>query len=432
MLDKAVGFIKSLGAGNAHKYKGSYAGVPFFVVDSATLSGGQRVVRHEYPLRDKGYAENMGRLMRTWSVNVLVIGDDHLEQRDSLIDALETAEPAELVHPYYGTEFVQVESFTCTDSENHGGVSFFSIDYTEAAQDESPAVADNGLVLVSDAKNSFIDGLIDDFVAAWELVEAGVELAESVIEFTDNVVNGITNIIRGLSGAGAFGLLGKALSLKGSVKSLINSPRKLANELTGLLSSFRSSGNNNARQGLHAVVSDIQRNAEADAPENDTAGAGTLQNVIETLIVSAAVAEITDIVLSETQQTVRQPERPAPADAPDTARAAETLEDCESAVITINKDLTDIMIKTGDMYWYASARRCNTLRQTFTEQMQLLSEALPAAEKVALRRTEPALVTLYRETGDCKALRRFCARNGVTHPLFVKGGRQYEVIRNEK
>ncbi|ENS5449009.1 DNA circularization N-terminal domain-containing protein, partial [Morganella morganii] len=31
---------------------GSFRGVPFYIVDDATVSGGRRVVRHEYPLRD--------------------------------------------------------------------------------------------------------------------------------------------------------------------------------------------------------------------------------------------------------------------------------------------------------------------------------------------------------------------------------------------
>lgn len=434
MLDKALSFIKSLGAGNTHQYKGSYAGVPFLVVDSATLSGGHRVVRHEYPLRDKGYSENMGRLMRTWSVNVLVIGDNHLEQRDRLIEVLEAPEPAELVHPYYGTEFVQIESFSCTDSEAHGGVSFFAISYTEATREESPVVMDNGLALLSDAKGSFIDGLIDDFVAAWELFESGVEFTESVIEFTDNVMTGITNIIRGLSGGNAVGLIGKALALKASVKSLVDSPRKLASELTGLLSSFRDSENDNARQALYSVVSDVRRNSSTASNETDAPRGNTPENVIETLIISAAIAEISDIVLSETQQTVRQ-------SAESTTQAAtqqkapqttETLEDCEKAIVNVNKELTDIMIKTGDLYWYTSAHRCNALRQVFTEEMQLLSASLPAAIKITLMRTEPALVALYRATGDCKTVKRFCTRNGVIHPIFVRGGRHYEVIDDAK
>ncbi|EJP3981774.1 multidrug DMT transporter permease, partial [Salmonella enterica] len=46
----------------------------------------------------------------------------------------------------------------------------------------------------------------------------------------------------------------------------------------------------------------------------------------------------------------------------------------------------------------------------------------------AVRTTEPALVTLYRATGDSTQWQRFVRRNGVVHPLFVPGGSVVEVI----
>ena len=437
MLEKAVGFIKSLGAGNKNKYTGSYSGVKFFIVDSATLSGGHRVVRHEYPLRDEGYSENMGRLMRSWSINALVIGDDHIDKRDALIAAMEAPEPAELIHPYYGSEFVQVESWTCTDSENHGGVSYFVINYTEATKEESPIVADNGLVLLAEAKSSFIDGLIDNFMAAWDIVNAGIELAESVIEFTENIVNGITSVIRGLSGGGKLsGLLSHVMSLKTSIKALINSPKLLAQELTGLLSSFGSSGNKNAKQALYSVITSVRKNQDTSTSNNDVSGrtvtSNTLQQAVETLIISVAVAEIADIVLNETHQTVKQSNQAQSEQTEINGTQTETLEDCEIIMGEISNQLTDIMIKTGDSLWYSSSRHCNSLRQVFITQMQLLLSLLPDAERITLKCTEPALVALYRETGNSKAVRRFCARNGVYHPSFAVGGRIYEVIDNAK
>ncbi|WP_252120235.1 DNA circularization N-terminal domain-containing protein [Erwinia tracheiphila] len=40
--------------------KGSFRGVPFRMIEDTTLTGGRRIVRHEYPLRDEGLTERYG------------------------------------------------------------------------------------------------------------------------------------------------------------------------------------------------------------------------------------------------------------------------------------------------------------------------------------------------------------------------------------
>ncbi|ENU7061262.1 hypothetical protein ACFIAT_004881, partial [Salmonella enterica] len=42
-----------------------------------------------------------------------------------------------------------------------------------------------------------------------------------------------------------------------------------------------------------------------------------------------------------------------------------------------------------------------------------------------------ALVTLYRETGDCQEWQRFVRRNGICNPSFVPGGCVMEVLDGE-
>ena len=41
--------------------KGSFAGVPFLIEENQTLEGGRRLVKHEYPLRDDGLTEDLGK-----------------------------------------------------------------------------------------------------------------------------------------------------------------------------------------------------------------------------------------------------------------------------------------------------------------------------------------------------------------------------------
>ena len=44
-----------------------------FEVDDVDASGGRRLVKHEYPLRDVPYAEDMGRKAREYSVKAFIV-----------------------------------------------------------------------------------------------------------------------------------------------------------------------------------------------------------------------------------------------------------------------------------------------------------------------------------------------------------------------
>lgn len=61
-----------------------------------------------------------------------------------------------------------------------------------------------------------------------------------------------------------------------------------------------------------------------------------------------------------------------------------------------------------------------------------LATQLPGATVVTVRTTEPALVTLYRATGNSTGWQRFVRRNGIVDPLFIPGGHSVEVISEQQ
>ena len=71
------------------------------------MAGGRKTVTFEYPQQDIPFVEDLGRRGRRYRMEGVVIGDDYLAQRDTLITALEAAGAATLVHPYLGTKFVR-------------------------------------------------------------------------------------------------------------------------------------------------------------------------------------------------------------------------------------------------------------------------------------------------------------------------------------
>lgn len=79
----------------------SFRGVPFDAFEEHSEAGGRRLVRHEFPLRDTPYAEDMGRKAGQWQVEAFVLRNrwaDYEAARNRLRDALNEAGPGTLIH----------------------------------------------------------------------------------------------------------------------------------------------------------------------------------------------------------------------------------------------------------------------------------------------------------------------------------------------
>lgn len=119
----------------------SFRGVPF-LVETAELSTGRRVVVHEFPLRDDPFVEDLGRRARRFRVDGYVIGDDYLTQKNALLDALELEGPGQLVHPYYGQRRAIGETTSVRETKADGGMAIFAIEFCETpVQAPVPSIA---------------------------------------------------------------------------------------------------------------------------------------------------------------------------------------------------------------------------------------------------------------------------------------------------
>lgn len=110
----------------------AFRGVPFYVAESERGGGARRVAIHEFPFRDLPWVDDLGRGARTFRIEGYVLGDDCVEQRNRLQDALENrAEPGELVHPYWGTLHAICTGLGIRESANDGRLVSFSIEFVE-------------------------------------------------------------------------------------------------------------------------------------------------------------------------------------------------------------------------------------------------------------------------------------------------------------
>lgn len=175
----------------------SFRGVKFNV-ETAEMTVGRRLARHEYPQRDIPYQEDMGRRARGYQVEAFVLGDpngdnDYMIGRDALLEALEKEGPGQLIHPYHGTLQVSVLGDSkLTESTREGGMAKFSITFEEAGKQIEPNTStDTGAKLdssVNACDASFSKEFSDNFTIADQpdfVVDDALDKAQSCIDLPD-------------------------------------------------------------------------------------------------------------------------------------------------------------------------------------------------------------------------------------------------------
>lgn len=116
----------------------SFRGVPF-ETEGTQSTFGRRNITHEYPQRDQPFIEDMGRSVRKFTVDAFVLEPDYLAKRDRLLAALEQGGPGTLIHPFYGSLDVSVDSFSITENKRDGGMASMSITFLESGTLQFPS-----------------------------------------------------------------------------------------------------------------------------------------------------------------------------------------------------------------------------------------------------------------------------------------------------
>lgn len=163
-----------------------WRGIPFQVeAHSAVL--GRRTAAHEFPQRDTGYVEDLGRALRQFSVTGFVLGPDYQVTRDQLILACEAEGPGELAHPYLGTFQATLESFSLEESTDEGGLCRITLNFVEPGRLEFPRPVvrpESALASAAAAAQSFADQV---FAASWSLDGPAWLRADAIREVTAGV-----------------------------------------------------------------------------------------------------------------------------------------------------------------------------------------------------------------------------------------------------
>ncbi len=388
----------------------SFRGVAFHV-QTEDGSFGRRTVTHEYPKKDKPYIEDLGRRVRSFSIEAIIIGPDYFGPRDALINACEEKGAGTLVHPYYGEMQVTLtEPCRVSQSSEQGGMCRVSLSFTEAGDYTYPAqtadterrVGDQAAVTNAAGAAGFDKTFTVDNMPAFVRDGAATSLTDALTRISSAGRFSFSDAI-GQSDFNA--LITGALS---GVQSLLNVPANLSQSIFGAVSSLRQLAPN-ARDAFSALVSlfnfgSNHRPIVGTTPVRlvQIGNEAALVEIVQTAAVSNAAIALTNVMFSNATEA--------------TAIRDQVVVALESIAVNTRND--------------ALFSAVQDLRAIVVRDVQIRSNNLARQVNYVPPRTMPACVLAYQLYADVNREPEILALNRIVHPGFVPGLLPIKVLAN--
>ncbi|ECE0470117.1 multidrug DMT transporter permease [Salmonella enterica subsp. enterica serovar Glostrup] len=453
--------------------KGSFRNVPFLIYKEQRERGGRNIVKREYPLRESGGADDLGPKLPAFTFTVIVQGDDVQAQRKALRDALYAPGAGELIHPDYGTLNVLIDNFESRYNVSEQRVVEFTINATPQANDTAPdAQKDTATALTTKAGNG-LNSIFNTLVDGWAVVSDNLHDLQAMADTVSGKIDALENTVSSVGIMQDISSFSASFSaMKGNITALITSPLRMAQQFAGIFSGLialpslpslsllgdkkrnqsggactgsspagslstpdeavRSQGGTQLYQALSAfydtlVTQDRQRDLNSLTPTTQ-ANIRLIQSVMQSAVVLAQVQTAASLLTIAVAQAATPAGTGATTDTPITVPLLQSAADVQAVSHMLGQSLDAQVLAFSGQGYTRTALALREARLALVEDLTTRGVQLPGVSSVAVRTTEPALVTLYRATGNSVQWQRFVRRNGVVHPLFIPGGSVVEVI----
>ncbi|EAB7190003.1 multidrug DMT transporter permease [Salmonella enterica subsp. enterica serovar Derby] len=451
--------------------KGSFRNVPFLIYKEQRERGGRHIVKHEYPLRESGGADDLGPKLPAFTFTVIVQGDDAQVQRKALRDALYAPGVGELIHPDYGTLNVLIDNFESRYNVSEQRVVEFTITAVPQANDTAPDAQQDTAAALTQKTGSGLNSVFNTLADGWSVVSDNLHDLQAMMDTVSEKIDALENTVSSvgiLQDISAFAT--SFTAMKGNITSLITSPLRMAQQFAGVFSGLialpsvpamsllrnhtgttpsgslavpdeavRSQGGTQLYQSLSAfydtlTTQDARRSLTGLTPATQN-NIRLLQSVMQSAVVLAQAQTAGNLLTI----AVAQAGVPAPVplsgagtgagvDASAPVSLLQSAGDVRAVSHALGQSLDAQVLAFSGQGFTRTALALREARLALVEDLTTRGVHLPGTSSVAVRTTQPALVTLYRATGNSVQWQRFVRRNNVIHPLFVPGGQVLEVI----
>lgn len=369
-----------------------------FEVDDVEANGGRRLVKHEYPLRDEPYTEDMGRKAREYSVRAYIVQGrsySYFDARKDLLKALEGFGPGTLIHPWHGEVKVCVDRYSMRESMENGGLIEVSITFAEAGSLKQPAATADTAYGTNKAAASVREALKKEFLKKFG--PAARELAA----VAETLQTGAALVMEYMGLPQALMAEGLAYAM-----SLIATPSAFFGALTSLFGDLAGSGGESVNADTSYAFSSAP--SRGVAPIDDLL---TTNPVIDTPSTVALRTTLAGIAVTELA---------AASAYKDFVTSDDALAERDGTLAGI-----DVVAPVVSDPVYGSLAE---LRRAVAVDLTTRGGQLPSLRTITLPTTMPALVASYNIYGDAGRADDLISRNRVRHPGRVPGGTPLEVL----
>lgn len=388
--------------------KGKFRGIEFFTQSSQAVAG-RRAVQHQFPNRETPYSEDMGRAAKSWTIEGHVLGDDYFQTRDLLIEAFDKRGPTELIHPYYGSLFVQVSEVNITESTLEGAIAVFTAKFLEAGSNRFPkGINDKASLLekesalaVSNAKKEFDNNFTIASLPSFA-VDSARALVKKAQEIFDSTTKGLSDNAEAVAE-----LAFSTRNLVAETNDLLQSPSDLSQRL---LDSYQlmEDAINNAKFKTDAYKNFY--NFKGDQEELETTPIRTQEK-------------------RNANQFENFMRRVAAVKSSNTAIAADyaSFNEAESARVliteTIEEQLREIEETDGELW-----QSLYDVNAQLVEALPDIDADLPSLKEIEAKSDTCSLIIAYDLFERQENEEDIINRNNIRNPSFIPKGKVLEVI----
>lgn len=414
---------------------GSFRGAEF-VTRSSDASTGRRIAIHDFPDRDRPYLEDMGRQTRRFGLQLFTIGDDYMEKRDALLNALEAEGPGTLVHPYYGTMKVSVLDVRVRETTRRGGMADFYVYFAESGEADFPEVTKNQLDVINDRADDALATIQDEFGDTFDVEDTPDFVGSSATNIIQDIADKVRSVINAFPTipAEVTSLFNDIDNLSTTLTDLIRTPGDLADEIIGMILGVRY-----LFQSPVAAFKTYERffnyggsydhgitYAPLAPPPSSTAVTTQLP---APLTVLPPVARTTPIRTKQSDNQTALIKLVQRATLIQAVRvAAEISFQSYNAAVSVRDELVellDVQMLTADDEVFIAL---SDLRAAIVQDITVRGADLARIVTYRPPATLPALVIAYRLYGEVSPEAEIISRNHIRHPGFTPGGMPLEVL----
>lgn len=384
----------------------SFRGIKFFV-DSSQYTGGRRVSFHEFPDRDKPYAEDLGKTGETFKIDGYILGDDYFTQKANIKDAANKEGAGELIHPYYGTLQVQVGAFSIDENTKEGRYAKISFQFYEAGSNQFPQQVDDKQVALENsaaAATAAAKGRFDKKFSILNQPGFVVDGARSALSTAMDKFQAATKDVKAATDAAA-NLAFSIRNAKAQLSDLMKAPGKLSQHLLDSLALLQGALSKpidgfNSSKSLFDVGVGLSPLVGTPSSMQEASNANTINDFVKQAAVANAAVAASLVVFGST-------------------------EDAVAARETISQAIEEISLSTDDDDVYQTF---NDLNAQIVNTVPDVDAQLPNVENVTLTQTTNSLVEVYDLFENPDSEDDLIARNKIKNPGFIMAGTTLEVI----